>query len=115
MLLPREHEFLEFFEVEPTLTDPTIIWTYNEVAFVTRRGEEQIEFSMSPGFSEVLLRWSQGEVRRLFLHLFDVETISFSHSDRGRSVMTLVSVSFGPIVVYGWPEFAVQFTGNRRQ
>lgn len=57
MKLPPEHDLLQLFGAEPALLDAGVPWAYNTVTFTTRRGADEIECVLTPGYGGVALAW----------------------------------------------------------
>jgi hypothetical protein len=106
--LPEEFELIGFFEVEPKLASPGVPWLYNNVHFVTIRGEDEISCELEPAYGELKLRWKQAGIVRAEVRLNRIESLSVQMNGSeevlianglGISPSTLLKLRLKPVVV----------------
>jgi hypothetical protein len=74
---PEQHDLISFFECEPTVLDPGVVWAYNRLEFRTIRGRDEFWAVIESG-ETFRLTWRRDgeEVVKLDLdrvQRFDVE------------------------------------------
>lgn len=66
---PEDWQLLSFFECEPDVLDDGVPWSYNTLTFRTRRGADDVQVKIEPGYETFHLVWSREGNEFLDLHL----------------------------------------------
>lgn len=110
--LPEEYELISFFEVEPELLDnDETPWLYNELKFVTTRGEDEVVVKIYAAIGEFSVDWKQSgrSIIKMKLTELDSLTIEMLKNDEFLSVSGMFSDHSVFLKLRLKPEVAIEF------
>lgn len=109
--MPEEWELDGFFEVEPILTDRDVPRYYNQLKYITHRGEEEITFIIEPGYSAISVHWSRNGTKLVDVvtgHVAGIRVLS----ERGRELLKVTfheSTDYYPLILQLKPSIYVSW------
>lgn len=77
---PDEHELIQFFEAEPAVLDPDVVWSYNHLEFHTVRGADDFTVVIEPGYMIVKITWKRAGVELVRVDLERVRSLRLEMS-----------------------------------
>lgn len=88
-LFPDDYELIDIFESEPIKLNEDMPWYYNELRFVLKRNENDLEITISPSISEIKIRFHNEKYLIASLHLEDVKGLTIEKENHSESLRIL--------------------------
>nr|WP_315468684.1 hypothetical protein [uncultured Undibacterium sp.] len=110
--LPENHELIGFFEIEPRIVGPdTIPWEYQELTFVTQRGDDEVIVIIGASFSEFSISWRRLGKQLIQMTLIQLDSIriEMQHNDEFLMASGVVADHTALLKLRLKPEVAIEF------